>query len=306
MTECFDVFPLCGKVHIIRPHQRKGIQNVSLDPIDKEELTKDRKKRISAARKRGKQLLKETENAEITDTDYKLMEQNRAVQSHLIHFCGIAHIGIENKWHIGYGEYRKKIKQKAIPQEVKQIKTWWKRHTKNRLSALSFGVWVRGYFYIFFIVTDAEKTIVHDLSVQLACYVRQKKYSPIELHPMKKDPIAFIKDKYNKDTIWTMEELFRHLSPELKKVMRSSFALPFHHHTLCNQRTKEALKGAIKTEKVNKVNMSPACLQKYNNIRSAIVEEDMDKEYFSSDFWAWCQESTELARMDEIETENPF
>lgn len=102
---------------------------------------------------------------------------------------------------------------------------------------------------------------------------------------MEKDPIAFIKDKYNNDTIWTAEELFEHLGIELTMVMRGSFALPYQHHTLCSKRAKKALKEAIKTEKVNKVYMSPACLQKYNNTRSAIMEKDTDNDYFSPNFW---------------------
>lgn len=285
MTECVDAFPLNEKIHIIRPHREKNTQNAYLDTTDKEELIKDRKRRIYSARKRGAQLLKETEKTDIIDTTYKLMVQNRAVQSHLIAFCGLTSIGRKNDWFIGYGEYRKRIKRKAIPQEVQHIKTWWTRHTENNLSALSFGLWVQGYFYLFFIITDKEKTAVHDLAIKLAQYVRRKKYTPIVLRPMEKDPIAFIKDKYNNDTIWTAEELFEHLGIELTMVMRGSFALPYQHHTLCSKRAKKALKEAIKTEKVNKVYMSPACLQKYNNTRSAIMEKDTDNDYFSPNFW---------------------
>lgn len=220
------------------------------------------------------------------------MVQNRAVQSHLIAFCGLTSIGRKNDWFIGYGEYRKRIKRKAIPQEVQHIKTWWTRHTENNLSALSFGLWVQGYFYLFFIITDKEKTTVHDLAIKLAQYVRRKKYTPIELRPMEKDPIAFIKDKYNNDTIWTAEELFEHLGIELTMVMRSSFALPYQHHTLCSKRAKKALKGAIKTEKVDRVSMTHAHMQKYNNIRSAMVEMDTNGDYFSPDFWEENQEET--------------
>lgn len=186
MTECVDAFPLNEKIHIIRPHREKNTKNAYLDTTDKEELIKDRKRRIYSARKRGAQLLKETEKTDIIDTTYKLMVQNRAVQSHLIAFCGLTSIGRKNDWFIGYGEYRKRIKRKAIPQEVQHIKTWWTRHTENNLSALSFGLWVQGYFYLFFIITDKEKTTVHDLAIKLAQYVRRKKYTPIELRPMEK------------------------------------------------------------------------------------------------------------------------
>ena len=67
--------------------------------------------------------------------------------------------------------------------------------------------------------------------------------------------------------------------------MRGSFALPYQHHTLCSKRAKKALKEATKTEKVNKVYMSPADLPKYNNTRSAIMEKDTDNNYFSPNFW---------------------
>lgn len=292
MTEYVDAFPLNEKIHIIRPHTEKNTQNASLVTTDKETLIKSRRRRIYSARKRGAQLLKETEKAEITNTTYKLMEQNRAIQSHLIAFLGLTSIGIKNDWFIGYGEYRKRIKRDAIPKEVQQIKTWWTRRTGNSLSALSFGLWVRGYFYLFFITTDKEKTAVHDLSIKLAQYVRQKKYTPIVLRPMEKDPIAFIKNKYNNDIIWTVKDLFKHLGIELTMVMRGSFALPYQHHTLCSKGAKKALKEAIKTATVDRVSMTHAHMQKYNNIRSAIVEMDTNGDYFSPDFWEENQEET--------------
>lgn len=75
MTECVDA-SLNGTYMFIRPHREKNTQNAYLDTTDKEELIKDRKRRIYSARKRGAQLLKETEKTDITDTTYKLMVQN--------------------------------------------------------------------------------------------------------------------------------------------------------------------------------------------------------------------------------------
>lgn len=237
-----NAFHITGNIYIgqkVPPGPKKKKSAEQWTEEEKEQLKDERKKNHAFTKKRNKQLLKQTEKATPADDNcYGLMRLNRGIQTHLIYFCGISRLAVNHGWRVSYGEYYIRMKTEDLKAEHSRISSWCKRNLKGSVTAVSFGVGVKGYVYLYFISTDEDPMKVFDRALSFFKYLRSKGYTPIIARPYEKDPLPLIRWKYCNDNISTLPELLRgDLWPESFRVMRASFSLPYCHKTI---RTKEA------------------------------------------------------------------
>lgn len=231
------LFPIMGNVDVLQWERQKGWSaGGAITGIEEQ-----RKKAIGQARNRGAELLKITDGATPTDPHcVALMKRSRAIHTHLLYFCGLVRSAVDAGWYAGYGEYKARMAAGQIPHFHKELSRWCKKYLSGTASALSIGVGRRGYVYLYFIATDADPLKVHDASLKLATYLRKKKWQPVELRPYEKDPMQFLQEKYNDDSVSCLSEILQgNLWGECWQVMRAGFSLPYRHKTLRNAAATE-------------------------------------------------------------------
>jgi|GEM_PF-4650347 len=236
-----EVHRIMGKVSIAQPlkRQRHKVSKI-VDQAEKKQRINNFKKHFSCVKHKNKMFLARTEKFDIDDITHALMLDNGAVKSHLLAFCSIARYAVSNGYHVGYGEYRKRVKHEDIKKLWQNIRTWLQRHTEDSILAASIGLWSNGYVYVRFIVTSENDVEVHDMSVMIAHYLRKiKGFMPKVLQPYEENPYEFIKDKYANDEVETVEDIFSIMPDEVWQVMRASFILPFTHRTYETTKSKE-------------------------------------------------------------------
>lgn len=225
-----SIFPIMGNIVVERQTERgTRCQN--------EDLPKDNgafKRNVTMAKKKGKQMLKATAKSTPEDTQcFYWMRRNRAVQSHLIYFCGIVHHACVEEWAIAYGEYRMRMKPDQLNAFHKILTRWSRDNLKDTHTAISLGVGAVGYVHLYFVTTAENKMMVHDTALKIAQYLRKKKFAPIVLRPYELDPLAFLRWKYQNDHMENIDMLLcGDLWAECWEVMRASFSLPYCHRTI--------------------------------------------------------------------------
>ena len=258
------LFHLAGDVYVGDSryiHKHKPEEKPKLSEEDKKEIANKHKSRFNKAKENGKRLMTLTED----DTNFNskknefyignltrnYIKENGAVMSHMIAFTSIARLAVAMHYRIGYGEYRRKIKQTSIKHEWKLIRNWISDNVKDSIIAVSIGVGLKGYVYIRFIATSSDKLKVHDTSISLAHYLRRnRKYYPKELKPFDKSPEAFITGKYCND-IKTVDDIVNNIPEELWQVMRAGFILPFTHRTYKNGLARILIDKSAENTKLN-------------------------------------------------------
>jgi len=246
--ENVKLFHLMGNAYVaIAKEEPKKIMPKVEDETEEEK--QDKAKRYKAktfhVKEKNQKLLKMTEEDANFNNRNKCffmgeltrnyIKENDAVMSHIIAFESITKYATKNKYRIGYGEYRKRIKQAAIKHEWKLIRQWISNNIRDAIIAVSIGVGVKGYIYIRFIITSSEDVKVHDASISIANYLRKnRKYFPKDLKPFEGIPESFIRDKYYNEDIKTIDDIIDNIPEELWQVMRAGFTLPFTHRTYKN------------------------------------------------------------------------
>ena len=256
LKEKCNTIHLMGNIFVGRPPEKVSTKTNNGDTTantftaeEKMEMEKQSKLYFARRKCRNADLQAKTENVNLEDHiglhDFlgTLMSRSRAIQTHLIAFCSITHYAIDNHCRIGYGEYRKRIsKDSNIKREWRNIRAWLTKNTAHNITAVTIGVGKRGYVYIRFLTTNYKDLAVYDVSTDLGYYLRHKKhYTPVEFKPYEKNPMQFIKDKYNNDDIQDTEELINWIPVELWQVMRASFVLPYTHKTFKNTGANDAI-----------------------------------------------------------------
>lgn len=239
---------IMGNVNIVQYRGKARQRHDELTEEEKEEQRVEKTKEICIRRKstmkKNKRLLEMTVTF-LKDSPFhqRLMRENGAVQTHLVSFCGIAQFALENKYHVGYGEYRKRLEMKELKKEWSNIRAWISRHAIDDVYlAVSIGVWNKGYVYIRFIVTSENDLHVHDMALQLAHYLRKtKRFNPKELKPYEKNPQTFIKSKYANDSIGKFEDIVTIMPDELWQSFKASLCLPFTRRTFKSDKARELL-----------------------------------------------------------------
>ena len=220
------------------------------EPMDEETLNKLKAAKARWTRhrkKKSKELLSATnemENLEIIDNFF---QRNRAVQTHLMYFSLLSYLAIENKWRIGYGMYRKRMKADEVIKTQAKVKRWVQNHGKEVMGAVSIGWGKNGYIYIYTVCTSENELAVFDFNTDLAQYLRKNKYTPIECRPFEKDPYGFLDGHYckelTKDTDLTELQV-----TELAYMIRSSFLLYDKYKTIRTKKASDAMEDSVEIE----------------------------------------------------------
>lgn len=188
-------------------------------------------------KKWNEELLKDTEDMTDVDIMDRFAERCRGLHTHLAYFSSIADTAIRNKWTIGYGTYRKRLKREDIEKEHKSLKKWLHKNGKDTMTAISIGLGKNGYAYVFFVSTSANSVAVGDIGTTFYQNRRKKGYAPIECRPFEKNPYSFLESHYCSPFRYDME-LTSLKTRECACMIRSSFALHGKNKTL---RTQEAI-----------------------------------------------------------------
>lgn len=231
-NQTIRLFPIMGNVDLLQWERQAEISSI----LPRPEIEEQRKTAIGYSRKKGRDLLKATDQAIPTDPYcMALMKRSRALHTHLLYFCGLVRSAVNAGWYAGYGEYKARMAADQIPHFHKDLSRWCKKYLNSTASAVSIGVGRRGYVYLYFIATDADPLKVHDASLKLATYLRKKRWDPIALRPYEKDPMQFLQEKYNDDSVSCLSEILQgNLWGECWQIMRAGFSLPYRHKTLRN------------------------------------------------------------------------
>ena len=188
-------------------------------------------------KKANEELLKATEDMTDEDIMDRFAERCRGLQTHFAYFSTIADTAIRNKWTIGYGTYRKRMKKEDIEKEHRSLRNWVKKNGKDTMTAISIGLGKKGYVYVFFVSTSADGVAVGDIGTAFYQNRRRKGYTPVECRPFEKNPYSFLESHYCNPLHYDME-LTSLQSRECVCMIRSSFALRGKNKTL---RTQEAI-----------------------------------------------------------------
>lgn len=202
-----------------------------------EEDKRSFKKANRDIKKKNEEFLKLTEDMTDEDIMSRFAERSRGLQTHFAYFSTIADTAIRNKWVIGYGTYRKRMKKEDIHKEHRSLKKWLHKNGKDTMTAISIGWGKKGYAYVFFVSTCADGVAVGDIGTAFYQNRRKKGYTPVECRPFEKNPYSFLESHYCTPLHYDME-LTSLKGRECACMVRSGFALHGKSKTL---RTQEAI-----------------------------------------------------------------
>lgn len=231
-NELVAVFDLpCGSL-------MRYFRNEDTEKKKTHEWTEEDKRAYKRSRKKeNERLLKLTEDMTEEDIMGYYAGKCRGLHTHFAYFSTIADTAIRNKWTIGYGTYRKRMKKEDIQKEHRSLRNWIKKNGKDTMTAISIGWGKKGYAYVFFLSTSADGVAVGDIGTAFYQNRRKKGYTPVECRPFEKNPYSFLESHYCSPLRYDME-----LTPlkirECVSMIRSSFALHGKHKTL---RTQDAI-----------------------------------------------------------------
>ncbi len=191
-------------------------------------------------KKKNEELLNATEAMTDKDIMKRFAERCKGLHTHLAYFSTIADTAIRNKWTIGYGAYRKRMKKEDIEKEHRSLKKWLHKNGKDTMTAISIGLGKRGFVYVFFVSTSADSVAVGDIGTAFYQNRRKKGYTPVECRPFEKNPYSFLGSHYCSPFRYDME-LTTLKSRECACLIRSSFALHGKHKTLKTQEATDNL-----------------------------------------------------------------
>ena len=206
-------------------------------PLWEKTQEEEDKSYFTKRKKENEELLKATEDMTDENIMDRFAERCRGLQTHFAYFSTIADTAIRNKWTIGYGTYRKRMKKEDIEKEHRSLRKWIKKNGKDTMTAISIGLGKRGYVYVFFVSTSADGVAVGDIGTAFYQNRRRKGYTPVECRPFEKNPYSFLESHYCNPLHYDME-LTSLKSRECVCMIRSSFALHGKNKTL---RTQEAI-----------------------------------------------------------------
>lgn len=207
------------------------------NPVWEKTQEEEDKSYFTKRKKENEGLLKATEDMTDEDIMDRFAERCRGLQTHFAYFSTIADTAIRNKWTIGYGTYRKRMKKEDIEKEHRSLRKWIKKNGKDTMTAISIGLGKNGYVYVFFVSTSADGVAVGDIGTAFYQNRRRKGYTPVECRPFEKNPYSFLESHYCNPLHYDME-LTPLKSRECVCMIRSSFALHGKNKTL---RTQEAI-----------------------------------------------------------------
>lgn len=269
------IFPLMGIISLVR-RKEYSPSAIGGESSTVEDTEDSRKKAIAGAKARGKELLKKTAGATPQDDHcISLMQMNRAIQTHLNYFCGIVRLAYEGKTPISYGEYRIRLKDEDTPKIYRILKSWCRKNLVGTSSAVSIGIGVKGYVYVYFVITADTPYKEHDTALKMAQYLRKKNFTPVIFLPYEKNPLEFLKWKYQNEGVTSMDDLLRgDLWAECWQVMRSSFAFPYSHRTIRTRDAIDAVERQAEHIALDEISMGAKTMKRYGNVASAFIVGD--------------------------------
>ena len=279
------VFDLpCGP--LMRTYE-KPLWEKTQEEVDKSYFTKRKKE--------NEGLLKATEDMTDEDIMDRFAERCRGLQTHFAYFSTIADTAIRNKWTIGYGTYRKRMKKEDIEKEHRSLRKWIKKNGKDTMTAISIGLGKKGYVYVFFVSTSADGVAVGDIGTAFYQNRRRKGYTPVECRPFEKNPYSFLESHYCNPLHYDME-LTPLKSRECVCMIRSSFALHGKNKTL---RTQEAIDNLYNYMHLAELDEVCGDLRKFGiftQTNSLLVDWAEDE-----DEWWWLEEEDKWWKEEEEE-----
>lgn len=269
------VFHLMGNINLVRKKEFP-LSSIGGNPPTEEDAENNRKKAIARAKARGGELLKKTAGATPQD-DYciALMQMNRAIQTHLNYFCGIVRLACEGNTPVSYGEYRIRLKSADTSKIYRMLRNWCRKNLVGTYSAVSIGIGVSGYVYVYFVITSDIPYKEHDTSVKMAQYLRKKKFTPITFLPYEKNPLEFLKWKYQNEGVNSTDALLRgDLWAECYQIMRASYMFPYSHRTIRTQDAIDAVQRQAEHIPLDEISMDAKTQKRYSHVASAFIVGD--------------------------------
>lgn len=240
------VYPI-GGIGVLRPSPRQQGKTSKTEEAGDIECCRVQaiinRKRREQVMKAGKTFLKKTESLTPESDAYDVaMRQNRAIQTHFIYFSMLSRIAYEKNWHVGYGIFSRRVRQEDRQRIHKNIKNWIQRHAGCYV-ACSIGIFKRGYIHVYYLFTGEEGLVVNDNAMAFAGYLRKKNFNPLTNRPYETAATDWVYKHYN-EHIESSLDLIANCWDECYCMLRSSWALPYKHHTIRTEQTKQLIEDS--------------------------------------------------------------